>query len=537
MSAAGMMRSAGLSVDPYRGPAGFVAAGGRMYADLTAVVRSKKLRKDLPQRMQIQGPRVAAAVERLLTDPRFSTQPGLPFRPRSMVRAAARYAGPVVAGTVRALARPDAARARAYRIASELEHHTTAPAGELPAAERLEFVETVPRDVLGRRMTGLIGILIGGLGASDLPRALLGPYAEPGDLDAVLRGMPHNPTTEMDLELWRLARAAEDVRDVLLVHPPAELAARYRDGSLPDIGLTEFLAKYGRRAVAEIDVGVPRWVEDPTPVFAVIANYLRVTDPEQAPDRRFAQAAAEAEAKLVELVERAKPRRPVRARLAGFFMRRARAIAGLRELPKFCSLHGFQQMREQLLAVGAELADRGLLDRADDIMFLDFPEAKAAVAGSDLRELVAQRREVHEREMRRRHVPMVLLSDGTEPESELAPRVTADGALVGMAASPGVVTGPARVIVDPAGAHLEPGEILVAPSTDPGWTPLFLTAGGLVTETGAPNSHGPTVAREYGIPAVIGVPAATTTIRSGQHITVDGYTGTVTVTDEPVSVG
>jgi phosphohistidine swiveling domain-containing protein len=90
------------------------------------------------------------------------------------------------------------------------------------------------------------------------------------------------------------------------------------------------------------------------------------------------------------------------------------------------------------------------------------------------------------------------------------------------------VTGPARVIDDPAAAHIEPGEILVASTTDPGWTPLFLTAAALVTETGAIMAHGPTVAREYGIPAVISVPGATTRIVTGQVITVDGASGTVT---------
>jgi rifampicin phosphotransferase len=104
-----------------------------------------------------------------------------------------------------------------------------------------------------------------------------------------------------------------------------------------------------------------------------------------------------------------------------------------------------------------------------------------------------------------------------------------EGALVGTAASAGSVTAPARVVLDPVGAHLEPGEILVAPSTDPGWTPLFLTAGGLVMEMGGPNSHGAVVAREYGIPAVVGVPDATTRISTGQEVTVDGAAGVVRV--------
>jgi pyruvate,water dikinase len=212
-------------------------------------------------------------------------------------------------------------------------------------------------------------------------------------------------------------------------------------------------------------------------VFAAIAGYLRVTDPEQAPDRRFARAAAEAVVKIDELVRRARRTRPVRARVAGFLLRRSRALAGLRELPKFAWLYAFAEMRSQLLAAGAELTGRGLLERADDIMFLEFREAFAAANGDDPRELVAARRAGYEREMRRRSVPGLLLSDGTIPEA-LVPRTpAADGTLTGMAAAPGTATGRARVILDPTGAHVEPGEIVVAPTTDPGWTPLFMTAG------------------------------------------------------------
>jgi pyruvate,water dikinase len=148
------------------------------------------------------------------------------------------------------------------------------------------------------------------------------------------------------------------------------------------------------------------------------------------------------------------------------------------------------------------------------------------LAGENLSALVEDRRASYERELRRRHVPRLLLSDGTEPEAVGATEV-GDGALTGSPASAGVVTSRARVVLDPVGAHLEPGEILVAPSTDPGWTPLFLTAGGLVMEMGGSNSHGAVVAREYGIPAVVGVPDATTRITSGQLITVDGAAGSV----------
>jgi rifampicin phosphotransferase len=125
-------------------------------------------------------------------------------------------------------------------------------------------------------------------------------------------------------------------------------------------------------------------------------------------------------------------------------------------------------------------------------------------------------------------VPRVLLLDGTEPEAIFRTAGTAGGVLAGAPASGGTVSGPARVVLDPTGAHLEPGEVLVAPSTDPGWTPLFLTAGGLVMEMGGAMSHGAIVAREYGIPAVVGVPEAAERIATGQEIAVDGSAGTVT---------
>jgi pyruvate,water dikinase len=123
----------------------------------------------------------------------------------------------------------------------------------------------------------------------------------------------------------------------------------------------------------------------------------------------------------------------------------------------------------------------------------------------------------------------VLLSDGTEPEATAEPPAHADGTLVGIPASAGAVAGTAAVVLDPQTARLEPGRILVCPSTDPGWTPLFLTAGGLVMEMGGANSHGAVVAREYGIPAVVGVARATELIATGDEITVDGMAGTVTL--------
>jgi pyruvate,water dikinase len=205
---------------------------------------------------------------------------------------------------------------------------------------------------------------------------------------------------------------------------------------------------------------------------------------------------------------------------------RLRQLIGSREAPKFHIIRLLATpARELLMEVGADLAARGVVERSDDVFLFTLPEARRAVAGEDLRALVAERRHAFERERMRRHLPRVLLSDGTDAEAALVGPAT--GGLRGSPASPGVVTASARVIRVPRGAHVEPGEILVAPSTDPGWTPLFLTAGGLVMEMGGMMSHGAVVAREYGIPAVVGVDGATERIETGRRVTVDGFAGTV----------
>ncbi|MGB7794789.1 MAG: PEP-utilizing enzyme, partial [Pseudonocardiaceae bacterium] len=235
-----------------------------------------------------------------------------------------------------------------------------------------------------------------------------------------------------------------------------------------------------------------------------------------------------AEAAVAALVSRARRRSRLRAAAVRWSLRRVRELVGLRETHKDYLVRVLAHVRGQLEVVGCQLAAAGMLRRPEDVFFLDLVEARAGLAGTDLRAVVVQRREDYQRELRRRQVPRIMLSDGTQPEALANPdHQPADGQLTGTPASAGTVTGTARVVLDPVGARLEPGEILVAPSTDPGWTPLFLTAGGLVMEMGGANSHGAVVAREYGIPAVVGVPDATLRITSGQQITVAGATGLV----------
>jgi pyruvate,water dikinase len=364
---------------------------------------------------------------------------------------------------------------------------------------------------------------------------LLRGVAEPGELQGVLRGVPNNVTTEMDLQLWELVqriRSDREATEALRTGQPAELAGQFLAGTLPTIlqrGLTEFLGRYGHRAVAEIDVGIARWADDATHILGVLANYLHLEDPALAPDVVFARSSAAA-TELVDRLARAAGRRAKwRAPVIRFALGRARALIGIREMPKYFLVLGIAAARRDLSAVGLALAKEGRIDRPDDVFFVTLAQARAGLSGRPLQTVVAENRATYEQELRRRRVPRVLLSDGTEPENTGDVPADEIGGLAGVAASPGTVTGVARVIMDPVGAHLAPGEILVAPSTDPGWTPLFLTAGGLVMEMGGSNSHGAVVAREYGIPAVVGLPLATDRIATGDRLTVNGTTGTVII--------
>ena len=517
--------------DRYAGPALFTEAAGRLFADVTPALRNTFGRRVLDLVARNMEALTAPILRQLATDPRFApvTTPRWPVL-RAVLSVLVR--GRIPLHAAQALARPEAARVRAEHAAAEFR-----TAGDVPrdvgATERLAAAERVLSDGPPRLLPAVPPTFVAGLVANALAGKLLGNLATADERRTVLRGLPHNPTTEMDLALWALTqevRADPVLARTVRETPPEQLARDYHRGVLPtklQAGLADFLRIYGHRGVAEIDLGLQRWSEDPTYITGVLANYLRLDNPELAPDVQFRRAARQAEEMVADLTRRAARKGRLRGALVGFLLRRTRALLGLREMPKFCIILLFARVRSLLWPVGEELARAGHLENAGDIFFVSLPEAHAALAGEDLRPVVRERRAVYDREVQRRHVPRILLSDGTEPTVEAG--TAADDGLSGTPASGGVVTGTANVILDPAGARLEPGEILVVPSTDPGWTPLFLTAGGLVMEMGGAMSHGAVVAREYGIPAVVGVPDATERIATGQRITVDGSAGRITL--------
>lgn len=526
---------AGFEYPLFKGPPFIHVAGHRMLADVSLPLRHPIGRRAILAVFSRMEARSAAVLLPLVEDPRL---PPLPVGRLKLMRIVARAAWgtKIPFNVVRAWRDPAAARARVWKRTEEALRFgetggDTRPAVLYAAVERL-LLEGMPHMFLLAIPTFAAGML-----ALQAARRLLRGIATSEEIETTLRALPYNPTTIMDLELWGLSRAvtADPATAAFVLKNDSEALARhYSAGTLPaslQAALREFLRRYGARGVAEIDIGVARWGEDPRHVLGAIRNYLAQDDPERGPDVQFEKARVAADVMVETLVARARERGWLRGKLVRLALGRVRELAGMREAPKFSIVQIFARVRALLLEIGAHLVRGGVFARVDEVFMLTMPELKSALDGVDVRPLVRARLASFGRELERRHLPRILLSDGTDAEAAQAAKQPAGAGICGTPASSGRVTGRARVVLDPVGAHIEPGEILVAPSTDPGWTPLFLTAGGLVMEMGGAMSHGAVVAREYGIPAVVGVTLATERIQSGQTITVDGNAGTVTIAE------
>ncbi len=330
-------------------------------------------------------------------------------------------------------------------------------------------------------------------------------------LQPALQALPHNPTTEMGQELLRIARTLQIERSAPTLDHPA---------------VQGFLKRFGHRAVREIDTGLPRWNEDPTFVLEMLTVYA-AQDNLEAKLEGFRAAQVEAEAAIPRIVAEVQRRKSgLHAWVIGHLLHCLREVGGLREQAKFDMVRCFALFRRVLFEVGQELVAQGRLDRAEDVYYLTF----AAIRGSgDLRRRAAEARADYLREVKRAAVPRVMTSTGEC--FYCTPASQGENTLTGAPVSPGVYEGAARIVDTPIGARLARGEILVTRSTDPSWTPLFLNAGAVIMETGGPISHGAIVAREYGIPAVVGVGEATTRLHTGQRLRVNGEAGEITCLD------
>lgn len=537
---AGGMRLFGLTYTFEEQPLLFTA-GERLWVRMTPVLRNRIGRKVVRKVLGVIEPSIGQAAEQLLQEPAFAAD-GLPQR--TSLRRLVRCGGALLPRLIRTILRPDQERAALQAAMNSTLATCRIQMGQATTlAERVALFQQLTSYGFQFAVPQMIPRIAPGLIAMNRLIAWVdGAFPATGNGQRraleVARGLPHNVTTEMDLLLWRTAeQIGSDPATAAYMqeHEAALLAEQYLAGQLPPVlqnAVATFLAQYGMRGLAEIDIGRSRWRENPTQVMQMLQSYLRITDAAQAPAAVFQRGEAAAQQVIDELAAtlRKQPNGAIKARLVYALAHRMRALAGLREMPKFFIINLFGILREGLLQSGEALVAQGVLTQPDDLMFLHVKELQALAAGYaiDWKALVSERRALYAREKLRNQIPRLLVSDGRAfYEGMRAAQGDRDGVITGSPVSPGVIEGTVHVVFDPHNAQLAPGEILVCPGTDPAWTPLFLAAGGLVMEVGGLMTHGSVVAREYGIPAVVGVHEATQRLKTGQRIRVDGSSGEI----------
>jgi pyruvate,water dikinase len=380
-------------------------------------------------------------------------------------------------------------------------------------------------------------VVMGGMEATWwLNEQLQGWLGEKNVADTLTQSVPYNVTSEMGLALL-------DVADVIRPHPEvvAFLEHVEDEGFLDDLAKLEggreardaigtFLDGYGMRCVGEIDITRPRWSERPTTLVPVILGNIRNFEP-GAGARRLEQGRQEARTKEQDVLERlrALPDGERKAEETKRMIDRARTFNGYREYPKYVIVRRHFVYKQALLEEAERLVQAHVLREKEDIFYLTFQELHDVVRTNDVDDQLIHQRKDEFRSYRALTPPRVLTSDGEAVAGAYRRDDVPAGALVGLPVSAGTVEGRARVILDMAEADIEPGDILVTAYTDPSWTPVFVAINGLVTEVGGLMTHGAVIAREYGLPAVVGVEQATRLIRDGQRIRVHGTDGYIEI--------
>ncbi|MGE0862290.1 MAG: rifamycin-inactivating phosphotransferase [Vicinamibacterales bacterium] len=354
--------------------------------------------------------------------------------------------------------------------------------------------------------------------------------------DTLTQSVPGNVTSEMGLALI-------DVADAIRPHPEvvAFLQGVEDEGFLDELPRLEggrdareaiqaWLDKYGLRAVGEIDITRPRWSERPTSLLPLILGNVRKFE-SGAAERRFQQGRQQARAKEEELLQRLRslPDGNHKADETRRMIDRVRTFAGYREYPKYAMVCRYFIYKQALMAEAGRLVRAGVLREKEDVFYLRFQELQEVVRANRVDQDLIHRRRAELRSYHALTPPRVLTSEGEGLSGAYRRNGLPAGALAGLPVSAGIIESRARVILDIAHADLEAGDILVTRFTDPSWTPLFVAIKGLVTEVGGLMTHGAVIAREYGLPAIVGVEHATRLIRDGQRIRVHGTDGYVEI--------
>ncbi|MFF4284216.1 rifamycin-inactivating phosphotransferase [Streptomyces sp. NPDC001633] len=526
------MKPLGLSLWQLTAMAPMHEAGGRLFVDVTRRLASPASRAGLLELIGRGDPLVRDALETVLDREDFV--PSLPDAPPGGPQSGGSPAGGASAPieTDPALVTKLIERSQASIAALERDIRTkTGPALFDFLLEAFEEHKRVLSDPLS------LQVIMAGMEATwwlnDKLQEWLG---EKNAADTLTLSAPDNVTSEMGLALL-------DVADVIRRHPEvvAFLQGVEGEGFLDELaklaGGTEardaieaYLDRYGMRCVGEIDITRPRWRERPTTLVPLILDNVRNFEPGAA-ERRFEEGRQKAQKKEQDVLSRlrALPDGDRKADETQRMIDRVRTFIGYREYPKYGIVSRYFVYKQALLREAERLVQANVLAEKEDVFYLTFQEFRDVVRSHQVDDQLIQQRKDAFRSYQALTPPRVLTSEGEAVTGAYRRDDVPAGALIGLPVSAGTIEGRARVILDIAEADLEAGDILVTTFTDPSWSPLFVGITGLVTEVGGLMTHGAVIAREYGLPAVVGVAQATRLIRDGQRIRVHGTDGYVEI--------
>nr|WP_221375276.1 rifamycin-inactivating phosphotransferase [Actinoplanes polyasparticus] len=508
------MKPLGLSFWQMTTPRPMAVAGGRLFVDVTEILARPSSRDNLINALGTSDPLIGGALRSIVAREGF-----LPDRPDE---GKAAWVPP--GSGAETIATDPAVVTELIELAEQSLAVLKRDISPLEGAALLDFIRAdlpILRKTLQEPRSMQV-IMAGMAAATWLNEHMREWLGETNAADTLTQSVPHNITSEMGLALL-------DVADAVRPYPEAvallervegddfldELPAPARDA------VRGFLDVYGMRCAGEIDITRPRWSERPSTLVPLILGNVRNFEP-GAHERLFAQGRRQALDKERELLARLDEKQAEETKR---MIDRVRTFSGYREYPKYHMIARYFVYKQALLAEADRLVAAGVLADREDIFHLSFDELSDV---DSAKPLIGERKQAYESYLALTP-PRVFTSDGEVVTGAYGRDDLPPGALAGLGVSAGAVEGRARVVRDMAEADLGPGDILVTAYTDPSWTPVFVTIAGLVTEVGGLMTHGAVIAREYGLPAVVGVEQATRLIADGQRIRVHGTGGFVEI--------
>ncbi|MED3891632.1 phosphoenolpyruvate synthase [Peribacillus frigoritolerans] len=529
------MKPLGLSFWLLTTPAPMRIAGGRLFVDVTHMVASPESRKMLVEAMGQHDPLMKDALINIIERGDFiksvpndkqeqSSGKSNKSVPSADSRAQIENDPTIVSDLIK----------RSQTSIEELKQNIQTKSGSELFDFILEDIQILKKILFDPQSSA---VFMAAIDASSWINEKMNKWlGEKNAADTLSQSVPNNITSEMGLALM-------DVADVIRPYPKVidylqqvkddnfmDELVKFDGGQETQDAIYDYLGKYGMRCAGEIDITKTRWSEKPTTLVPVILSNIKNFEP-NASNLKFEQGRQEALKKELEILDRLKqlPDGEQKAKETKRMISLIRNFIGYREYPKYGMVNRYFVYKQSLLKEAEQLVQANVIHEKEDIYYLTFEELHEVVRTNKLDYQMISKRKDEYRLYEKLTPPRVITSDGEIIVGEYKRDNLTAEAIVGLPVSSGIIEGRARVILNMEDADLEDGDILVTTFTDPSWTPLFVSIKGLVTEVGGLMTHGAVIAREYGLPAVVGVVNATKLIKDGQRIRVNGTEGYIEI--------